>query len=79
MRVRLNVYGMKLDIDEKLCKKCGKVKPIDCFYRDGWSPCRACHNQIVKEWQKKNPKKQKKYKAKSNQKARDRMKNGPSA
>lgn len=46
----------KLDPNEKLCHKCGRVLAVDAFPLDGCSPCRQCRNARVSVWYYKNAK-----------------------
>ncbi|MER6492726.1 HNH endonuclease [Streptomyces griseorubiginosus] len=50
---------------EKLCRKCGTVKPIEQFRKDSskklgyGSPCKPCSSEMAKAWQRRNPEKRK--------------------
>lgn len=44
---------------EKKCSKCEKIKPVECFYKDGrinrqeyMSLCKDCHGLNVSKWQR---------------------------
>ncbi len=55
------------------CHRCKSLQKTGDFY-PGKSHCKACHKQMVYDWQAKNPRKVAKYKSKYNKAWRLRQK-----
>jgi hypothetical protein len=53
------------------CRRCKRLLPAIDFYGDV-SPCKQCHKQIVRRWQKKHPDLMLKYKRSYKKKKREK-------